>query len=112
MKVHQEHMKEPVGTGEIKIEYVKTSLMLVDILTKPLGGDHYQNLVNLILSFVPYSSNRGAKRKTLPRQTEEPVTELAKSLTRLNCSHQGTSTKKHKSDSQNPLGSSKKQLKK
>ncbi|MFN9981636.1 MAG: hypothetical protein ACK53Y_17050 [bacterium] len=48
----------------------------------------------------------------MPHQTEVHVTELAKSLTQLNCSHQGTGVKKHKCDPQNPTGSSKKQLKK
>jgi hypothetical protein len=63
MKVHQEHLKERVKTRELDIEYLKTLQMLADILTKPLGGDHYHHLVNMILSYVLYSSNRGAKEK-------------------------------------------------
>jgi hypothetical protein len=89
--------------------------MLADILTKPLGGDHYHHLVNIILSYVPYSSNRGAKEKNgkvaMPRQTMQMVTELADSLSHLNCCHQGTTQatggKKHKCDLQNSRSSRK-----
>jgi hypothetical protein len=45
MKVQQEYVHECTGTGEVKIEYVNTARMLVDVLSKPLGGTIFHSLV-------------------------------------------------------------------
>jgi hypothetical protein len=88
MKVRQEYMKERVSTGELEIKYIKTCRMLADILTKPLGGEHFHTLVNHILGYFPYLNNRGAKKNTL-RIAESQSNDAGDSLERLSWSNQG-----------------------
>jgi hypothetical protein len=62
MKVRQEYIKEHLDTGELEICYVKTTDMLADILTKPLGGELFHNIVKKVLGMC--LNNRGAKKNT------------------------------------------------
>ena len=59
MKVREEYIKERVRTGELDISHVKTKDMLADVLTKPLGGELFHNIVKRILGM--HLNNRGAK---------------------------------------------------
>jgi hypothetical protein len=62
--VHHEYVKERLGTGELEINYMKTTEMLADILTKPLGGQIFHYLAEMLLGKHRYthSSNRGVKK--------------------------------------------------
>jgi hypothetical protein len=95
MKVWQEYMKERIMTGELEIEHVKTSKMLADILTKPLGGEQYHNLVNQILGYFPYLNNRGAKKNMVQNTTS--VTDVSESLRQMTCSNH-ENRRKHKEE--------------
>jgi len=44
-------MKERVDTGDVVLEYIPTELMLADILTKPLQGDKFLRLRQLLLNW-------------------------------------------------------------
>ncbi len=60
MKVHQEVVKEKVGKGDIRIEYIKTSMMFADILTEPMNGVKLHNFVRALLNhLVPISGQQG-----------------------------------------------------
>ena len=90
MKVREEYVKERLVTKELEIEYVRTHLMLADVLTKPLGGEDFHSLVRLLLGRTKfqtsYASNRGAK-KIMPRAAGT-VEQLSAKMSDLNCSHQ------------------------
>ena len=43
-------VKDRVDSGEVRIEYCPTEDMLADLLTKPLQGDLFTRLRNLLLS--------------------------------------------------------------
>jgi hypothetical protein len=45
------HTKERVEAGEVDIEYVPTEDMIADILTKPLQGDQFRKLRDLLTNF-------------------------------------------------------------
>ncbi len=67
-KVRQEYVKEHLATSELEIEYVKTAKMLADLLTEPIGGEHFHKIAHAVLSNHRYacSSNRGAKSVMSP----------------------------------------------
>jgi hypothetical protein len=37
-------VKDRIDSGEIKLEYKPTKMMIADILTKPLQGEHFRRL--------------------------------------------------------------------
>jgi hypothetical protein len=49
MKVHEEYIKERLGTSKVEIEYIKAHEMFADLLTKPLSSELYHKLVSKIL---------------------------------------------------------------
>jgi hypothetical protein len=65
MRVRAEYVKERLKSKELEVEYVSTSNMLADVLTKPLSGEGYHDLVRLLLGRnkfqSSYAGNRGAK---------------------------------------------------
>jgi hypothetical protein len=88
MKVRQEYVKERLDCAELEIQYVPTSKMVADVLTKPLGGELFHAHVRTILGrHQPYQSNRGAKSKM--KHSESDVG-LAVTLKGLSCSDQKT----------------------
>ncbi len=66
MKVRKEYISERLGTSELEIEYISTSKMLADVLTKPLGGSAYHNLVETLLGGHKFRdlSNKGAMNES------------------------------------------------
>ena len=49
-------VKDRVDKGEIEIEYCPTMLMLADYFTKPLNGNLFKRLRNIIMGYVPISA--------------------------------------------------------
>jgi hypothetical protein len=91
MRVHQEYIKEHTGTGELQIKYCKTKFMLAIILTKALGGEHFHNIADKILGYLPHPSNRGAKKNMNDQ--------LSRVMESLSCSNTGTTrSEKHVAD--------------
>jgi hypothetical protein len=42
-----------IKSGELKVKYVKTNDMVADVLTKPLQGQHFKELRNKLLGYIP-----------------------------------------------------------
>ncbi len=99
MKVREEYVRERLKTKELEIEHVRTTDMIADVLTKPLSGEGYHNLVRLLLGRrkfqSSYASNRGAK-STMARTASEATENLARQMNVLNCSHQHETGKRKK----------------
>jgi len=78
-KVWEEYVKECLATSELEIEYKKMQKMIAQILTKPIGGEHFHNIAHEILGNHRYacSSNRGAKYNMSGATVELVTTELA-----------------------------------
>jgi hypothetical protein len=86
MKVRIEHVKERLGTSEVEIVYTPTKSMIADILTKPLSGELFHNLVRLLLDNVAKcSAHRGAKSiesrqqsraKSIESRQQSPMTPM------------------------------------
>jgi hypothetical protein len=93
-------MKDRINMGELEIKYVKTSGMLVDVQTKPLGGEHCHKLTNLILE------------KITPRKRDNQSADVVISLERLSWSNHETNLRKHKAESQKPCTGNRKLAKK
>jgi len=76
MRVRAGYVKERLESKELEIEYVRTTNMLADVLTKPLSGEGYHDLVRLLLGCSKfqssYAGNRGAKNKMV--QSNERAT--------------------------------------
>jgi tRNA U38,U39,U40 pseudouridine synthase TruA len=88
-KVRQEYVRECLGTGELEIEYMKTGKMLADILTKPLGDEHFHTIAHAILGnhrFVCFS-NRGAK-------SEKVIEKITRELAGVSCSNHMVAAKR------------------
>jgi len=85
MKVRQEYVKE--HTGELESSCVKMTNMLAYILTKPLGGELFHNIVKRVLGM--YLSNRGAKKNTskVPSKRTISTHQLEDDMRGLNCSN-------------------------
>jgi hypothetical protein len=66
MRVRAGYIKERLESKELENEYVRTTNMLADVLTKPLSGEGYHDLVRLILGRSKfqssYAGNRGAMK--------------------------------------------------
>ena len=93
MRVHQEYIKEHTGTGELQIKYCKTKFMLAIILTKALGGEHFHNIADKILGYLPHPSNRGVKKNMNMND------QLSHAMESLSSSNTGTTrSKKHVTD--------------
>ena len=45
-------IKDRVGEGELQVEYKPTEEMVADVLTKPLQGDKFVKMRNLLLNWV------------------------------------------------------------
>jgi Reverse transcriptase (RNA-dependent DNA polymerase) len=63
MKVRQHMVKEMYDNEEVSIQYTKTTDMIVDVLTKPLGGPLHYKLTSLLLGQQPMkgaSKDKGA----------------------------------------------------
>jgi hypothetical protein len=71
MRVRQEYIKEHLDTGELEISYVKTADMLANILTKPLGGELFHNIVKKVLGTC--LNNRGAEKNTSKNMSVGPT---------------------------------------
>jgi hypothetical protein len=99
MKVREEYVRERLKTKELEIEHVPTTDMIADVLTKPLSGEGYHNLVRLLLGRrkfqTSYASNRGAK-STMARTASQATESLARQMNALNCSHQHETGKRKK----------------
>ena len=70
-------MHEQLPTSEVEVQYIHTSWMLADILTKAFGGEHFHDLAEILLEkhHFLHSSNRGAKNiMRQPDATVESVT--------------------------------------
>ena len=74
MRAQLEMMKEMLTKKEYKLQYCRTTEMLADVLTKPLGGEAFHKLANRLLGSAsePFH-NRGAlmdaKRSTVSTAT-------------------------------------------
>ena len=100
MKVHEEYIKERLKTWEVVLEYISIKNMLVDLLTKPLGGELYHSLRQKLLGGHCYEclNNRGAKGKSVSNiRNLASVESLVPALADLTCSNQtsGQPTKNH-----------------
>jgi len=89
MKVRQEFVCECLATGEIEVKYIKTSLMLVDLFTKALGGEQLHKLAEALLGKHRFShfSNRGAVGIVAPTTVESSVPVTSNSVCK-HCSNQ------------------------
>jgi hypothetical protein len=93
--VHESGRKQKNITRSFtEVKYIHTSSMLVYILTKAFGGEHFHDLAEILLEkhHFLHSSNRGAKNiMRQPGATVESVTPAFNKLYCANCSNQ----KKH-----------------
>jgi hypothetical protein len=83
MKVHAAYVAERLSTGEVRIEYIPTSRMVADLLTKPLGGELFHRHAQTTLGRLPAVCNRGAKGKATGKRPS--VEDLASSLAEMTC---------------------------
>jgi hypothetical protein len=49
VKIRYFFVKEHVDNGELQINYLPTSVMVADVLTKPLQGEHFRRLRNKLM---------------------------------------------------------------
>jgi len=70
MKVRAAYVAERVGTGELALQYIHTSRMIADLLTKPLGGDLFHKHAQAALGRLPAVCNRGAKGRTTGKHAD------------------------------------------
>jgi hypothetical protein len=100
MKVHEEYIKERLGTSKVEIEYIKAHEMFADLLTKPLSSELYHKLVSKILGRCQFAclNNRGAKGKLVCTNTynKSSVESVMPVLANLTCSNQAKMTTKHR----------------
>ena len=54
--VHYFFVKDPVGKGEIRVEYCPSELMLADFFTKPLQGQLFKKCRDVLMGYTPLSS--------------------------------------------------------
>jgi hypothetical protein len=71
MKVRAAYVYERLCTTELMIEYLHTSKMVADLLTKPLGGELFHRHAQTALGRLPAMCNRGAKRKTTGKRGQQ-----------------------------------------
>jgi hypothetical protein len=83
MKVRAAYVAERLSTGEVRIEYIPTSRMVADLLTKPLGGELFHRHAQTTLGGLPAVCNRGAKGKATGKRPN--VDDLALSLAGMTC---------------------------
>jgi hypothetical protein len=100
MKVREEFVKEHLKTWEVELEYISTKQMLVDLMTKPLGGELYHALTHRLLGGHRYAclNNRGVKGKRVSCVSESAsVVSVVPILADLTCSNHAPawSSKKH-----------------
>jgi hypothetical protein len=50
LRVRQASVKDQVDSGDLAVQYVPTGRMLADVLSKPLQGTLFRNLVRCILT--------------------------------------------------------------
>jgi hypothetical protein len=57
IKIRYFFVKQFIDSGEIKITYCPTNLMVADILTKPLQGEQFKKFRDVLLGTLPISIN-------------------------------------------------------
>ncbi len=87
MKVRAAYVAERVGTGELALQYIHTSRMIADLLTKPLGGDLFHKHAQAALGRLPAVCNRGAKGRTTGKHAD--VGSITKQLGEMTCTQPG-----------------------
>jgi hypothetical protein len=88
-------VEERLSAYELEIQYIHTSKMIADLLTKPLGGELFHRHAQTALGRLPAVCNRGAKSKTTGKRAS--VAELTQKLAGMTCTQPGeTHARKHR----------------
>ena len=82
-------VKDRVESGEVELEYLKTTDVVADLMTKPLQGELLRKLCRMLLNWEHESAStvvyRGVSRMELPRmelpRMELPLMEMSMVMT-------------------------------
>ncbi len=95
MKVRAAYVAERLSTREVMLEYLPTSQMIADLLTKPLGGNLFHQHAQTALGRISAVHNRGAQGKVTRKGAG--ISNQAASLVGMTCTPPGKVSKRQTS---------------